>query len=260
MVDTTTRVRNAEAPWNDFSSEEYRRHNYEILHPEDLEIIRRVSHFFIRAFAGRDRVERAIDVGTGSNLYPALLMLPWTNHITLTDYSTSNIDWLRRHVTDDDAPWTWKPFWQQLKKHPGYDQISGPRKQLREACAGDPERGGIKQLSVFDLPSAQWQLGTMFFVAESITEDRDEFRDAINRFVRALQPGAPFAAAFMAGSGGYPVAGIQFPALRITMDDVTERFTELGMRDLSVYLNRTRQRVRPGYKGMIVATGIVGDR
>ena len=32
---------------------------------------------------------------------------------------------------------------------------------------------------MFDLPKARWDLGTMFFVAESITEDPAEFRAAV---------------------------------------------------------------------------------
>jgi NNMT/PNMT/TEMT family len=259
MTGATTPVRNAAAPWSRFSSEAYWRTNYKELEPEDREIIRRVSHFFISTFARRDRVKLAIDVGTGPNLYPALLLLPWTDQILLTDYSAGNISWLRRHLMDDDEPWTWRPFWQELDNQPGYDQIGEPRKQLREACADVPGQAGIEQYSVFDLPRERWQLGTMFFVAESITQDPDEFRAAVSRFVRALQPGAPFAAAFMAGSNGYPVAGIPFPALPITPNDITERFTELGVRKLSVYLNQTPHRVRPGYQGMIVATGIVGS-
>jgi hypothetical protein len=251
------RVRNAEAPWSEFSSHDYWRHNYEKMQPEDQEIIRRVSLFFIRAFAGRARAQRAIDVGSGTNLYPALLMLPWTERILLTDHSASNVRWLQRHVVDD-ASWTWYPFWRELHALEGYRRIGEPRRQLRAACAG--ERAGIEQHSVFDLPAAQWQLGTMFFVAESITEDPAEFRAAIKGFVGALEPGAPFAATFMAGSDGYPVADTRFPALRITLDDVTERLTELGVSDLSVELTQTLHRVRPGYTGMIVATGIAGGR
>jgi len=92
-------------------------------------------------------------------------------------------------------------------------------------------------------------------VAESITEDPAEFRAAVARFVGALKPGAPFAAAFMAGSDGYPVAGTRFPALPITSDDVRAHFTALGAGELSVELLRTEHRVRKGYAGMIVATG-----
>src|ERR1700733_189420 len=78
MADVDANVlRNADAPWNMFSSHDYWRRNYSKLQAEDREIIRRVSHFFVSARAGRPRVQRAIDVGAGTNLYPALLMLPW---------------------------------------------------------------------------------------------------------------------------------------------------------------------------------------
>jgi hypothetical protein len=260
MADSDTRVRNAQAPWRNFSSQAYWKHNYRHLLPADKEIIQRVSHFLMDAFADRGPARRAIDVGSGTNLYPSLLMLPWTEQILLTDHAEGNVSWLREHVLADRAPWTWEPFWRELHQLEGYNQIGEPRGQLRQACAGAPGRAGVERHSVFHLPQGQWELGTMFFVAESITEDPAEFRAAIEGFVGALQPRAPFAAAFMAGSDGYPVDGTRFPALEITSDDVTERFTELGVNRLSVTPVRTTQPVRPGYEGMIVATGIVGGR
>lgn len=256
MVDAASR--NAEAPWDDFSSQDYWRKNYLAVQPEDLEIIDRVSNFFICAFADRGRARRAIDVGSGANLYPALLMLPWTDQILLSDFSASNVSWLRHHVLGDHSSWDWQPFWDELDKRHGYSQIGDPRKKLREACTSDFELAGVEQLSVFDLPRGRWQLGTMFFVAESITRIRAEFHAALRCFVGALTAGAPFAATFMAGSTGYPVAGIPYPALPITPDDVTRDFASLGVRDLSVHVNQTADRVRPGYTGMIVATGFAG--
>lgn len=264
MVDAAMCTRNGDVAWDHFSSEHYWHENYEQLHPVDQEIISRVSLFFTRAFAGRRPAERAIDVGSGTNLYPALLMLPWTDQLLLTDHSASNAAWLRDHVAGDDGEWTWRPFWAELRKLPGYSLITDPREQLMQACLGGqgsvPGSAGIEQRSVFDLPRAQWQLGTMFFVAESITEDPAEFRAAVGCFVGALQPGAPFAAAFMEGSDGYPVAGTRFPALPVTPGDVQKCLAELGAADLSVERAETSEPVREGYEGMIVATGIAGGR
>lgn len=260
MAEVAMCTRNDDVLWDRFPSKHYWRENYERLLPVDQEIIGRVSSFFISAFAGRRPARRAIDVGSGTNLYPALLMLPWTEQILLTDHSASNIDWLRRNVADDDGPWTWQPFWQQLQEQAGYQRISEPRKALREACADELGHAGIEQHSVFGLPRAQWQLGTMFFVAESITEDPAEFRAAIDGFIGALQPGAPFAAAFMEGSDGYPLAGTNFPALQITPADVAKCLTDLRVSKLSVEQAKTPVPVREGYEGMIVATGIVDGK
>lgn len=249
-------MRNAEAPWGTFDSYEYWRSSYTRVLPEDRGIIDLVSRFFISALAGRGQAGHAIDVGSGSNLYPALLMLPWTSQILLTDYSANNVAWLHQNVVIiDDASWPWQPFWDELAPRNDYSQIGEPRKQLRQACSGEPRQAGIEQRSVFDLPSAQWDLGTMFFVAESMTEDVAEFRAALKCFARALRPGAPFAVAFMAGSTGYAVAGVNYPALPVYTDDIAEQFIRLGVSDLRVRQIQTGDRVRPGYAGMIVATG-----
>jgi hypothetical protein len=261
MADVDANVlRNVDAPWNMFSSHDYWRRNYSDLHAEDQEIIRRVSDFLIRAFTERPPAERAIDVGSGTNLYPALLMLPWTEQILLADYSENNVSWLQDQLADDTDPWAWHPFWSEMREAKGYSYVDSPRLRLREACANKPGPAGVEQLSVFDLPKGRWNLGTMFFVAESITEDPVEFRAAVAAFVGALTPGAPFAAAFMAGADGYPVDGLRFPALPIQPDDVGRCLAELGVREPSVDLLDTSHRVRDGYAGMIVATGFASNQ
>jgi hypothetical protein len=260
MADVEENVlRNAGAPWNMFSSNDYWRRNYSELQAEDREIIRRVSDFFVSARAGCPPVQRAIDLGAGTNLYPALLMLPWTEQILLAEFSKSNVLWLHDQLADNSSPWPWDHFWQEMQDGKGYTDIDRPRERLRDACASEPGHAGIEQLSVFDLPKARWNLGTMFFVAESITEDPEEFRAAVASFVGSLTPGAPFAAAFMAGSNGYPVDGTHFPALPIEGDDVGRHLAALGVHELSVDLLETSHRVRDGYAGMIVATGFASD-
>jgi hypothetical protein len=259
MVEAAAPTQNADVEWDNFPSQDYWHHNYKEVLAPDKEILRLAGSFFSETLRGRARVQRAIDVGSGTNLYPALLMLPWAEQILLTDYSESNVRWLRDQVAGDDAVWKWQPFWRQLQALEGYSQISEPRKQLLIACTGTEQMPAIEECSVFDLPPAQWQLGTMFFVAESITRDPREFAEAIGRFAGALEPGSPFAAAFMSGSEGYPLGDVVYPALPVTADDIREHFTRLGVSELQVKELETSQLVREGYEGMIVATGITGD-
>jgi hypothetical protein len=255
---------NADAPWNMFSSDEYWRRNYAEIHPEDLEIISLVRPFLISAFADRPRARRAIDVGAGTNLYPALLMLPWTERILLADYSVSNVRWLREKIEEpaDSAVgrWRWDGFWQEMAEAEGYRDVGDPSDRLRAACASEPGCAGVERFSIFDLPEAHWDLGTMFFVAESITQKPKEFLAAVEHFLGALTPDAPFAAAFMAGSGGYEVAGTDFPAVPITKEDVEKHLIELGVREPTVQTLTTKPAVRDGYTGMIVATGFASNR
>lgn len=76
----------------------------------------------------------------------------------------------------------------------------------------------------------------------------------------ALTPGAPFAAAFMAGSNGYNVNDTTFPAVPIAPDDVMPLLTRLGVSEPSVELLEQSERIRNGYAGMIVATGFARNR
>jgi len=259
MAETAVPTYNADVSWEDFPSQDYWHRNYKEMLPPDKEIIRLVGSFFSETFRSHARVQRAIDVGAGTNLYPALLMLPWAVQILLTDYSESNLRWMRGQIMDDDVAWTWQPFWRELQALEGYNQVSEPRKQLRVACTGKGGQPAIEEYSVFDLPQAQWQLGTMFFFFYSISRDPREFAKAIGCFVGALEPHSPFAAAFMSGSEGYPLGNVTYPALPVTAHDIREHFTRLCVSELSVKELVTSQLVREGYEGMIVATGITGD-
>lgn len=259
MIGAETGVLNATVPWNSFASTAYWSHNYATLQPADREIIRVVSPFLAERLHGLPPVGRAVDVGSGTNLYPAMLMLPWADRIDLTDFSAQNVDWLRAAIASDHEDWSWAPFWQQMAAVEGYDAVADPRERLRTACLGAP---GVQQRSVFDLPTAAWHLGTMFFVAESMTQSEAEFRAATACFVHALVPGAPFAAAFMAGSKGYQVGGEAYPALSIDADDAERALTAAGAAEVKIaYFDRDEvPLVRPDYDGMILATGIAGGR
>ena len=227
---------------------------------EDREIISRVSHFLISAFADRPPAQWAIDVGSGTNLYPALLMLPWTEQILLADYSESNVGWLQDQIADDTDPWAWRPFWREMREAKGYSDVDGPRKRLREACVGEPGYAGIERLSIFDLPEARWDLGTMFFVAESITKEPEEFR----RCRRALRRRAEAGCAVRGGlhgrlgrvrGGGHRLPGrADYPRRRRAAPHRARRArAERGAA-------RDKPRVRDGYTGMIVATGFASNR
>jgi hypothetical protein len=98
-----------EALWDGFDSEDYFWHNYGRLRWDDAHIIDIVSDFFGGAASPRRQL-RAIDVGTGSNLYPALTMLPFSSTVTLLERSRANRRWLRQELDRPRGSWKEK-FW-----------------------------------------------------------------------------------------------------------------------------------------------------
>jgi hypothetical protein len=252
MDSSLTATQNADIAWSRFDSDDYYRRNYRVLHPEDRQIMRIASDFLIGHFRDGDTAESAIDVGAGTNLYPALLMLPWAAEITLVDVAEPNVAWLSDNVYEPPTPWPWQPFWGELSELTGYRGVVAPQRTLATRCR-------IGQCSIFDLEPARWDLGSMFFVADGMTRDPYEFAAGVGSFVRSLRPGAPFVAAFMKNSLGYEVGGRDYPAVRVDRDSLGGLFETLAMRQFDVLTtDRTREVVRSGYEGMLVVTGLAG--
>lgn len=241
--------RNEQYPWDQFAPAQYCDHNYARMRADDARILRRTVSWFAAATTATGPAagpREGLDVGAGPNLYPALAMLPFCDSITLREYSSANVRWLGGETAALSA--RWQPFWQVVSPDGAY----GGFDEARELLA---RRARVVQGSVFDLPRARWDLGTMFFVAESISADPAEFGAAVHGFVRALRPGAPFAAAFMEHSTGYHVADVEYPATPVGAREITERL-EPGAVELAVTrIEMDPAPLRPGYTGMVLATG-----
>ncbi|MDI1465184.1 SCO2525 family SAM-dependent methyltransferase [Catellatospora sp. KI3] len=237
-------VNNAEYQWDLFDSESYQQSNYATLHELDQIMIPLLAQFFDK----RELPEhaRAIDVGPGANLYPAMAMLPFAETITLWEYSSANVDWLRQEISGYRP--SWDDFWQALVRSCDRYRDIRPAELL-------PRVVEIEKGSIFDLEEGRWDLGTMFFVAESITGMLEECAAATVKFVRSLRPGAPFVATFMEGSRGYVVGDQTFPAVEVTAQDVLGILRGVAS-DVTLYPVQSPQLFRHGYDGMMLVTGV----
>ncbi|MCW7943563.1 methyltransferase [Streptomyces hygroscopicus] len=239
---------NADVTWAAFDPIAYVDHNYRDLQAEDAEILHIVRDHFGDHFREHTTGPvSGIDVGAGANLYPALSMLPWCDEITLFERSPSNVDYLKGQVESYDD--NWDQFWRVLCKREAYGALDvDPRAKFRETVR-------VQQGNIFDLlHEGQWSMGTMFFVAESMTTCHEEFARGVECFLRALAPGAPFAAAFMEHSLGYHAGKHFFPACDVGESEVYKSLEPFAGEFETVRLKASAA-VRDGYSGMIVAYG-----
>lgn len=243
---------NDDFPWDNFDSRSYYEHNYATLRSDDRWIIEKMGRFFANSDRRLAGTRNGVDVGSGTNLYPMMSMLPWCESVTLFERASSNIDWLNREISGYSE--AWDPFWETLVESGGsvYSAIE-PRRRVAE-CAH------VEKGNVFHLPSAQWDIGTMFFVAESITCRRSEFKRAVALFVGSLRRFAPFVIAFMKGSMGYPVGGQKFPAVRVDESDISRTLRNLAHDVEIAPIGKGVEPLRHGYDGMILAMGRAGRR
>ena len=178
-------------------------------------------------------------------------MLPWAQHIVFTDYASDNIRWLSENLAGTSGQWRWQKFWDLVAHQPCYQDVKQPQRGLAAAHE-------VRSLSIFDLPRRTWDLGSMFFVADGITEDHEEFEAAVRTFLGALVPGSPFLMAFMEGSTGYDVHGVKFPSVRVTPESLDALIARLPVTGTSVLrTDNSIQRLRPGYEAMLLVTGWV---
>lgn len=237
---------NAGYDWNAFDGWDYLAHNYLDLREDDRRILELTRDFFTGC--GIDPGSHAVDVGTGTNLYPALAMLPFCSRVSLLDHSEANLAWLRGEVIGFSE--NWNSFWDVLVHGEPYRSIDDPRAALRE-------RAVVRRWNILEDSGQRWDLGTMFFVAESITTEPAEFQRALRNFCALLRPGAPFAVTFMENSIGCMVGGRMFPAVGVDESAVRAAFTGL-CDDLVLYHPDDGVKpLREGYTGMILAHGTV---
>ena len=254
MAELGHSLRNDAVAWSDFDADEYWKLNFATVLPEDTEIIKYATKFLVTACETPGRFETAMDVGAGPNLYPGLLMLPWAKRLVFAEYAEPNIDWLKKHLVEASGTLAWQPFWDLIADQPGYQDVEDPRHSLAEAHQ-------VLPITIFNLPRRTWDLGSMFFVADSITEDHAEFEAAVRAFLDSLKPGSPFLMAFMEGSTGYDVHGVRFPSVRVTKDSLEALLARLPVTvERLLRTDNGVRPLRPGYDAMLLVTGWVTVR
>lgn len=243
-------AKNAQFNWDAFHPGAYRKDHYLTVRDDDRQIIIAVRDFF----AENPPVPgaRALDVGPGANLYPSLAMLPFCASLDLVEYSEPNVRWLRRQQTFVRSfGRSWGPFWRLYGENAVYRGHTARHQPLREFR----RKATVTKGSIFDLDPATWDIGTMFFVACSMSADAKEFYRAVHRFLRALKPDAPFAAAFMTGSTGYEIKGTKFPAVSVDEAMIRKAVGSL-VKDATFVPIETQ--LRPGVGMMLVLGRAIG--
>ena len=185
------RWRNADPDWDRWPVPVYLAENYRNLHESDDAVIAHHSAVYRELAAGS--LGRAVEIGAGPNLYPLFLASGAARRIDAVDRSEAGLGYLRRQLTGDPDP-IWEPFWHRCRAlNPTLPAT------MTEALG----RVHIVQGDAFALAGSDYDLASMHFVAESVTEDPDEFDEFCAAFVATVRPGGHLVAAFMENMGRY---------------------------------------------------------
>jgi hypothetical protein len=216
LEDASSRWLNADVDWNRWPVATYLAENYQDYHVSDDAVIAHHSAFY-RDLAP-DSLPRAVELGTGPNLYPLLLASGAAQRIDAIDHSHAGLTYLRRQLIDGPAP-IWEPYWQRCRTlNPSLPPT------IEQALT----RVHVAHGNAFALNDSGYNLASMHFVAESATEDADEFQQFCRAFAATVRHGGYLVAAFMENMGRYRLGdGSQWPGISIDTNAVEQVFAPL---------------------------------
>lgn len=239
--DARVPMRNNDVDWDLWPVQDYLAENYRELHRCDAEVIRHHSAFFRRL--PPDSVARSLEFGSGPNLYPLMVAAAASRRIHAVESSAAGVQYLDGQLTRGPDP-SWLPFYALCQDlNPDLPATLGEALSRVECVHGD----------VRDVPEGSYDLASMNFVAESVTEDAEEFAALCLTFIRSVHPGGLLVAAFMENMPRYRIgSGPAWPGLPVDADAVRAVF-----RPHSDHLRITRVEADPtlpeyGDTGMVL--------
>lgn len=213
MVTKSAAVRNADVDWNEWPVSDYLSENYRQLYSCDRGVIAHHSEFY-RQFAPGS-IGRSLEFGAGPNVYPLMLAAAASVQIDAVEPSAASVEYLRGQLTAPDE--SWQAFYSECLRLnaqlPGtlIDALSKVRVIHGDAMSA--------------IEPGTYDAASMNFVAESVTEDADEFAVFCRTFTRSVRPGGYLVAAFMENMPSYRIAdGLQWPGYPVDVDRVRSAF------------------------------------
>lgn len=245
--------------WQMFDPYEYAMRNYgkEIV-VEDIQIINGIIAACAHLGLVPQSLEHIADVGTGSNLYPLMLTVPFLKRdakIDVLEFTQSNREYLQKTAAGTVGPdhaTIWDKF-EQLMVEVGGEQYAG-------SMALAKQKANIQFGDIFNLPKAKYDLVSSYFVAESIVDSHLPFRTAIKSLAQAIKPetGILMIAHMLESEGYFAGVGTNFPAVKLTVNQLAEAYRDADLDFVIVPVsdNGSDYKVREGYHGMafVVAT------
>ncbi|GAA1528856.1 hypothetical protein GCM10009730_42630 [Streptomyces albidochromogenes] len=238
-------TRNDDVDWDSWPVQDYLAENYRELHPSDAAVITHHSEFY-RRFAPRSAA-RTVEFGAGPNLYPLMLAAAASRRVDAVEAGASGVAYLTQQL-DQGPDDSWRPFYDLCRRlNPTLPAT------LREALS--PVR--VVHADVRDLTPGAYEIASMNFVAEGVTEDCAEFRDFCAAFVRSVRPGGQLVAAFMENMPTYRIGpASQWPGCPVNPAVVRDVFEPLTRRLAVSRIDADPTLPDYGDSGMVLLTAV----
>ena len=234
-------MNNTPIPWDKFDPMQYVKDNYVDLHDED----RIILYLLSATYHQLPPLPLAVEVGVGPNLYPLMAMLPVVKKIEAIDYNPANLRYLKKQLKKPNK--FWLAYWQLLHESCSSYQIDFLSELRRKVT--------LLEGDIYSLPENTYDLASMNFCAESVTDNRTMFELACQTYIRAVKSAGYFIASFMENSTGYTVGTYHFPSCPIDKMTIMNIFIPVCDQWQMYHIPKAHQPLRAGYSGMLLFIG-----
>ncbi|MEV8319814.1 class I SAM-dependent methyltransferase [Streptomyces sp. NPDC059900] len=236
-------TRNDDVDWDSWPVQDYLGENYRELHPSDAAVIAHHSAFYRQFEPGSAGC--SLEFGAGPNLYPLILAAAASRRIDAVEASAAGVAYLARQL--GQAPdESWLPFHALCRRlNPGVPTTLAQSLEAVRVIHGD----------IRALEPGTYDIASMNFVAEGVTEDFTEFTDFCHRFAGSVVPGGHLVAAFMENMPTYRIGpASRWPGCPVDPAIVTRVFAPVTERLVVTRIDADPTLPDYGDSGMVLLT------
>ncbi|MBI2008160.1 methyltransferase domain-containing protein [Candidatus Amesbacteria bacterium] len=227
----------------------YLREYYNHVGRENREILNFLHRAYLNIFSQISNAS-VLELGGGPTVYQLISLAKYSVSINFTDFSASNLTEIQKWINAQSDAFPWKKFIRYVLKAEG---VSGSSKNI--ARRENSIRAKIKkifQLDIRHLPEKrkQYDLISSHFMAESITDNHNEWKSALQNLTAFIKPGGYLISSIILSASLYHVGRRRFSAVPIQESEVIFQLTNLNLSILDTHFVQAES--NQGYSGIFM--------
>lgn len=218
---------------------------------------RALLEFLQRAYAtifAHLRAARLLEFGGGPTIYQLISASHYPVTIDFSDYLGENLAEVQAWLDDAPGQFGWDAFVRYAlacEQRPAGKAAIERRKRLIRSRVSQLLRCDAKSATPLGSPPpAPYDIVSINFVLESITQDRAEWQTLLDNVAPLIRPCGYVLMSAILGATRYRVGQLYFPAVPITLDDIYQRLAQSGFTTLSTQAVAAEHRDEQGYAGI----------
>jgi len=199
---------------------------------------------------------KVIEIGSGPTIHHAIPLVPYADKIILTDYLRTNLFEINHWLNQDPGAHNWDIYFEHILKYescrkPDYSAIKRRKEECRKKIC-------LAQLDIRNLINSEvYPLVTAFYCADSITNNKDEWKKYMLNLFKLVEPSGWCITSALRNASFYRVGKEYYPSPNINENDYIKIFRENGfkIKTIRVSVHPIKMWTKEGFNAIIISIG-----